>query len=84
MKQYVIRLFLSYLYLRHMAKKKAMNRIKEVLAEQGKTQTWLAEQLDMEFRSVTRWCNNDGQPPLETLFAVARILKVDPKELIKS
>lgn len=59
-----------------------MNRIKEVLAEQRKTQTWLAEQLDMEFRSITRWCNNDAQPSLENIFKTAKVLGVSPRLLI--
>ena len=71
-----------------MAKRKAkstkpiLNRIKEVLEEQGKTQTWLAEKLDKDFVTVTRYVNNHRQPSLEVLFEIAKILKVNAKELI--
>ena len=64
--------------------KPILNRIKEVLEEQGKTQTWLAEKLDKDFVTVTRYVNNHRQPSLEVLFDVARVLKVNPKELINS
>jgi len=62
--------------------KEKLNLIKEVLEEQGKTQTWLAEKLDKDFVTVTRYVNNKRQPTLETLFEIAKILRVSPRELI--
>ena len=35
-----------------------INRIKAVLAEQGKTGKWLAEQLGKNEATVSRWCSN--------------------------
>lgn len=70
-----------------MAKRKApakLNLIKEKLGELGKTQSWLAGELEMDFRSVTRYVNNHRQPSLDKLFEIARILKVNVKELINS
>lgn len=70
-----------------MAKKRdyqKLNCIKDVLALQGKTQAWLAGELDVEFRTVNRYINNHRQPSLETLFAIAKLLKVNVKELINS
>ena len=32
--------------------------------------------------SVSRWCTNNSQPDLETLFQIARLLNVDVRELI--
>lgn len=61
-----------------------MNRIKEVLEEKGITQTWLAEQLGKSYNMVNSYVQNRHQPRLEVLFEIARILGVDPKELIKS
>jgi putative transcriptional regulator len=58
------------------------NRIKDVLMAQGKTQTWLAEKLDRDFMTVTRYCNNLRQPSIPTLFEIAKALKVNPKDLI--
>jgi len=62
--------------------KEKLNLIKEVLEQQGKTQTWLAEKLDRDFVTVTRYVNNKRQPTLETLFEIAQILRVSPRELI--
>jgi len=62
--------------------KEKLNLIKDVLEKQGKTQTWLAEKLDKDFVTVTRYANNKRQPTLETLFEIAQILRVSPRELI--
>lgn len=59
-----------------------LNLIKAVLEKQERTQTWLAEKLDKDFVTVTRYVNNKRQPTLETLFEIAQILKVSPRELI--
>ena len=70
-----------------MAKRKApakLNLIKEKLEELGMTQSWLAGELDMEFRSVSRYVNNHRQPSLDKLFEIAKILKVNVKDLINS
>lgn len=61
-----------------------LNRIKQVLDDKGKTQAWLAGELDVEFRTVSRYANNHRQPSLEVLFEIARVLKVNPKELLNS
>lgn len=65
-------------------KVKKYNRIKDELANQGKTQVWLAGELDKEFLTVTRYVNNLRQPSIEVLFEIAKALKVNPKELINS
>lgn len=62
--------------------KKKFNRLKSVLAEQDKTSVWLAEMMNKDKSTVSRWCTNDMQPSLETLFEIAKILNVSPKELI--
>ena len=61
-----------------------MNRIKEVLDEKGIKQTWLAEQLGKSYNMVNAYVQNRQQPRLEVLFEIAKILEVDPKELIKT
>lgn len=61
-----------------------MNRIKAVLQEKGLTQTWLSEQLGKSYNMVNAYVQNRQQPRLEVLFEIARILEVDPKELIKT
>lgn len=61
-----------------------MNRIKAVLEEKGIKQTWLAEKLGKSFCIINAYACNRRQPRLEQLFAIAKILQVDPKELIDS
>ena len=61
---------------------KPKNRIKEVLEERGIKQTWLAEQLGKSFCIVNSYVCNRRQPSLEVLFEIAKILNVDPKNLI--
>ena len=60
------------------------NRIKAVLAENGKTNNWLAEQLKVNRTTVSKWCRNEMQPRVETLFQIAHVLNVDVRELLVS
>ncbi len=64
--------------------KKAINRLKVVLVEQGKTNKWLAEKLDKNETTVSRWCTNEVQPSLETLILISELLHIDVKDLIIS
>ena len=59
-----------------------MNRIKEVLESKGIKQIWLAEQIGKSFSVVNAYVCNRRQPSLEVLFEIAKILNVDPKELL--
>lgn len=65
-------------------RKKAINRLKAVLAEQGKTNKWLAEQMDKNETTISRWCTNEVQPSMETMLGIADLLEIDIKELINS
>jgi putative transcriptional regulator len=65
-------------------KKKANNRIKAVLAEKGKTNNWLAKELDKNRTTVSKWCTNQMQPTMETLFEIAEVLDVDVRDLLVS
>ncbi|EHQ26584.1 DNA-binding XRE family transcriptional regulator [Mucilaginibacter gracilis] len=67
-----------------MAEKRNFNRIKAVLAERGKTNIWLAEQLDRNKTTVSKWCTNDIQPTVESLFDIAKVLEVDVRTLLVS
>ncbi len=59
-----------------------MNRIKEVLKEQGRTQTWLAEKIEKSYVVVTNYCNNNKQPSIEVLRKIAKVLDVDVRVLL--
>lgn len=63
---------------------KAINRLKAVLAEQAKTNKWLAEQLGKNETTISRWCTNEIQPSMDNLVAIAKLLGVDVRELINS
>jgi putative transcriptional regulator len=59
-----------------------INRIKSVLVEKNKTNKWLALVLKRNEATVSRWCTNDNQPSLETLYQIAQILDVDIRDLL--
>ena len=64
------------------AQKRRFNRIKIVLIEKGKSNLWLAGKMDVTPAAVSRWCTNDAQPNIETLFRIAKVLAVEVTELL--
>lgn len=60
-----------------------MNRIKEVLEEKGIKQVWLAEKLGKSFNTVNGYVQNRNQPTLEVLYDIAKILGVEPSNLLE-
>lgn len=60
-----------------------MNRIKDVLQEQGRSQTWLSEKIDRSYVIVTNYCNNNNQPSIPVLRKIAKVLDVDVRELLE-
>ncbi len=65
-------------------RKKAINRLKAVLAEQSKTNKWLAGQLSKNETTISRWCTNEIQPSMDNLVTIAKLLRIDVRELINS
>lgn len=61
---------------------KNVNRPKVVLVEHNRTGKWLAEQLGKDPSTISKWCSNTTQPPLDILINIAKLLEVDIKELI--
>ena len=61
-----------------------LNRLKAALAEQGKTNRWLSEQLGKSENTISRWCANKVQPSIQQLNEIATILDVDVRTLIIS
>ena len=51
-----------------------INRLKVVLVENGKT--------GKNEATVSRWCSNKMQPSLDMLVKIAKLLNVDPRQLI--
>ena len=76
--------YLRLIIFKYMESKRDINRLKVVLAEKKRTNKWLAEVLDKDPASVSKWCTNTAQPGLETLLDIARVLEVDIKELLNS
>lgn len=60
-----------------------VNRLKIVLVEKKKTSKWLAEELKVNPSTVSKWCTNTSQPPLEALINISKILNVDINDLIR-
>ena len=61
-----------------------INRLKVVLVEQKRTGKWLAEVIGKNEATVSRWCSNVVQPPIETFVQIAEMLNVDVRELFNS
>lgn len=61
-----------------------MNRIKEILDLQGRSQKWLSSQINKSYPVVTNYCNNNKQPSIPTLIEIANVLDVDVRELLVS
>lgn len=61
-----------------------MNRIKDILIEKALTQVWLSKQIGKSFSITNAYVCNRRQPSLELLFEIAKILKINPKDLIDS
>jgi len=40
--------------------------------------------MDFAYETINRYPNNHRQPTIETLFEIAKALKVNPKDLINS
>ena len=59
-----------------------MNRIKEVLEDQGRSQRWLADKLGKSYNMVNAYAQNRQQPRLEVLYQIAEFLEISPKELL--
>ena len=66
-----------------MTNNKDLNRLKVILAEKKKTNLWLSKQLGCAPTTVSKWCTNSSQPPLETLIKITKLLDVDIKELVR-
>ena len=65
-------------------KMEALNRLKVVLVEKGKTSRWLAEQLGKTEHTISRWCQNKTQPSIAQLNQIANVLNVDVRTLMTS
>ena len=66
-----------------MASNKDLNRLKVILAEKKKSNLWLSKQLGCAPTTVSKWCTNSSQPPLDMLMKISVLLDVEPKDLVR-
>ena len=64
------------------ANKVKINRIKEVLAEQKRSQAWLAREVGKSKNAMNSFCNNRSQPNVKLLHQIALLLDVDIRDLL--
>ena len=76
-------IFVVIINLTTMTNNKDLNRLKVILAEKKKTNLWLSKQLGCAPTTVSKWCTNSSQPPLETLIKITKLLDVDINELVR-
>ena len=60
-----------------------LNRIKGALADMGKTNKWLADQLGKDPATVSKWCTNASQPSLEMMMKISKVLNVEMNDLVR-
>ena len=59
-----------------------MNKIKETLKNQGRTQKWIASKIDRSENTISLWCLNKIQPSLEDLYHIAERLNCEVADLL--
>ena len=63
---------------------KPLNRIKVMLAERMMTNKDLAEMLGKDPATVSKWVTNTSKPSLENLIEIARCLKCEINDLVRT
>ncbi len=61
-----------------------INRLKIVLAEEQRSNKWLAEQLGKDQGTISKWVTNTTQPDLMNLMRIAKALNVDVGRLLNT
>ena len=54
------------------------------MAEKQLSGKWLANEIGRTENTVSRWRSNKVQPSLENLLEIAKVLKVNVRELLRS
>ena len=65
-----------------MAANKDLNRLKVILVEKKKSNLWLSKELGCSPTTVSKWCTNSSQPPLEMMMKIAKVLDIEIMDLI--
>ena len=64
--------------MRHFA-----NKLKAARKRAGKTQAWIAQQLNVHRTTYTKYETGQAEPPLDVFYALVKLLDVDPMELLE-
>ena len=59
-----------------------LNQLKIVLVKKKRTSKGLAEQLEVNQTTGSKWCTNTTQPDLQTLKRITELLEVNIQDLI--
>jgi len=59
------------------------NRLRVILAEQVKTNRWLADQIGVSEMTISRWTTNKIQPSMAQFVALSKILHIELKDLLE-
>lgn len=65
-------------------KSKRLHRINEILEEKEKSQYWLSQETGISYVSINGYVKNRIEPSLTNLYRIAKVLKVNPKDLLNS
>lgn len=76
-------MYLCHTYYQGMPREQ-INRLKIVLAEEQKSNKWLAEQLGKDQATISKWVTNASQPDLKNLLRIAKALNVDVARLLNT
>jgi len=60
-----------------------MNKLKQVLKQQGRTQKWFAGEMNKTENTISLWVLNKVQPSLEDLYKIADLLQVEITDLLE-
>ena len=78
----ILCIFVAIIFI-YMAANKELNRLKVILVEKKKSNLWLSKELGCSPTTVSKWCTNSSQPPLEMLMKIIKLLDVDLKDLVR-
>lgn len=59
-----------------------MNRLKEILEKQKKTQSWVAQQFGISRQAIAMWTANISDPNVENIKKLCKLLHVSADELL--
>lgn len=60
-----------------------MNKLKEVLKSEGRSNKWFAEKMGKSDNTISLWVTNKVQPSLEDLYRAAELLQVEITDLLE-